>query len=378
MIKSKIHYCYPSITQLEKEYAYDAAQNGWGENCYKYIDKFESNFKNYLGVDYAIATSSCTGAIQMGLHALDIKEGDEIILADTNWVATLAPIIHLGATPVFVDILEDSWCLDPQLVEKSITSKTKAIIAVHLYGNLCNMKELLKIGKKYNIPVVEDSAEALGTVYNSKKAGSIGLFGTFSFHGTKTITTGEGGMFVTNDKALYDRVLTLSNHGRHKNESKQFWPAEIGYKYKISNIQAALGCAQVERIQELIDRKRHILNAYKDKFKNIKCIKMNPEPIGTINGAWMSNIVFSKDTSITAEILFESFQKENIDARMFFSPLSSTPPMSKYKESGKSNINSFSIASRSINLPCYHDMSEQDINRVTDVIFNILNKYDCS
>ena len=144
MIKSKIHYCYPSITQLEKQYASDAAQNGWGENCYKYIDKFESNFKNYLGVDYAIATSSCTGAIQMGLHALDIKEGDEIILADTNWVATLAPIIHLGATPVFVDILEDSWCLDPQLVEKSITSKTKAIIAVHLFGFTCDILRIKK------------------------------------------------------------------------------------------------------------------------------------------------------------------------------------------------------------------------------------------
>ena len=377
-MKSKIHYCYPSITQLEKKYAADAAENGWGDNCYKYINKFESNFKNYLGVDYAIATSSCTGAIQMGLHALGVKTGDEIILADTNWVATLAPIIHLGATPVFVDILEESWCLDPQLVEKSITPKTKAIIAVHLYGNLCDMEELLKIGKKYNIPVVEDSAEALGAVYNSKKAGSIGSFGTFSFHGTKTITTGEGGMFVTNDKVIYDRVLTLSNHGRIKGETKQFWPTEIGYKYKISNIQAALGCAQLERIQELTDRKRYILNTYKDNFKNIKCIKMNPQPEGTINGAWMSNIVFSNNTSITSEILLEAFKKENIDARIFFPPLSSTPPMSNYKESSKSNINSFSIASRSINLPCYHDMSEEDIDRVTGVIFSLLSKYDCS
>ena len=143
-------------------------------------------------MQYAIATSSCTGALHMGMHALNIGTGDEVIMADTNWVVTAAPIVHLGAKPVFVDILPNSWCLDPKQVEAAITPKTKAIVAVHLYGNLCEMHELLAIGERHDIPVIEDAAEALGSIYFGKRAGSMGHFGAFSFHGTKTITTGRG------------------------------------------------------------------------------------------------------------------------------------------------------------------------------------------
>ena len=149
-----------------------------------------------------------------------IGPGDEVILADTNWIATAAPIVHLGAKPVFVDILPDTWCIDPALAEAAITPRTKAIIAVHLYGNLCDMDRLLAIGEKHGIPVIEDAAEAIGSVYHGKRAGSMGEFGAFSFHGTKTLTTGEGGMFVTNDAELYERVLTLSNHGRARGQTR--------------------------------------------------------------------------------------------------------------------------------------------------------------
>ena len=192
----KIPYTKPSITELEVEFATDAAANGWGERCYDYIIRFEEAFKNHLGVNFAIATSSCTGALHMGMHALGIGPGDEVIMADTNWVATAAPIVHLGAQPVFVDILPDSWCLDPEKVEAAITPKTKAIVAVHLYGNLCDMEALLAIGQRNGIPVIEDSAEAIGSIYYGRRSGTMGRFGAFSFHGTETITTGEGGMFV--------------------------------------------------------------------------------------------------------------------------------------------------------------------------------------
>ena len=194
--KPRINYTKPSITQLEVAYAADAAKNGWGNACYGYINKFEELFANHLGVKHVIATSSCTGALHMGLYALEIKKNDEIILADTNWIATASPITHLGATPVFVDILLDTWCLDPQKVESAITNKTKAIIATHLYGNLCEMNELIEISKRYKIPIIEDTAEGIGSSYNGKKAGTFGLFSTFSFHGTKTVTTGEGGMLL--------------------------------------------------------------------------------------------------------------------------------------------------------------------------------------
>ena len=151
---AKILYSKPSITELEIEYVRQAVSDGWGENCYEFVSKFESSFKNYLGVRHAVSTSSCTGALHMGMHALGIKPGDEVILADTNWVASVAPIVHLGAKPVFVDILRDSWCIDPELVESAITSRTKAILAVHMYGNLCNMNRLLDISKRYNIPLI--------------------------------------------------------------------------------------------------------------------------------------------------------------------------------------------------------------------------------
>ena len=221
-----------------------------------------------MNVKHAVATSSCTGALHIGLSALGIGPGDEVILADINWIASAAPITYLGAKPVFVDVFPDTWCIDPQKVEAAITSNTKAIIAVHLYGNLCDMDILLAIGAAHNIPVVEDAAEAIGSVYHDRRAGSMGAFGVFSFHGTKTITTGEGGMFVTNDDEIHEKVVSLSNHGRVLGESKQFWPHSIGFKYKMSNLQASIGCAQMERIDELVAKKRLIFKAYEREFRH--------------------------------------------------------------------------------------------------------------
>ncbi len=257
----------------------------------------------------------------MGMAALGIGAGDEVILADSNWIASVAPVVHLGATPVFVDILPDSWCLDPELVEAAITPRTKAILAVHLYGNLCHMDQLLAIGERYGIPVIEDAAEAIGSVYHGRRAGSMGCFGAFSFHGTKTLTTGEGGMFVTNDADLYERVLTLSNHGRARGQTRQFWPDVVGYKYKMSNIQAAIGCGQMERIEELVSRKRYILDCYRRELLCVDGVRMNPEPSGTINGAWMPTILIEKSGSEAVEQLKFKFSTENIDARVFFSSI---------------------------------------------------------
>ncbi|MEO8000051.1 MAG: DegT/DnrJ/EryC1/StrS family aminotransferase, partial [Gemmatimonadaceae bacterium] len=324
-MKQRIPYTRPSITELETTYATDAAMNGWGDRCYEYIARFEKSFAEHLGVSYAIATSSCTGALHLGLAALGVGAGDEVILADTNWIATAAPITHLSATPVFVDVLADSWCIDPARVEAAITDWTKAIVVTHLYGNVCDMDALLAIGAKYNIPIVEDAAEAVGSEYRGKRAGSMGAFGTFSFHGTKTITTGEGGMFVTNDAELFERVLTLSNHGRARGQTKQFWPDAVGFKYKMSNVQAAIGCAQIERVQALVDRKREIMAIYRRGLSDIVGVRMNPEPIGTVNGAWMPTVVFDKETGVTREMLQAAFAEENIDARVFFHPLSSLP-----------------------------------------------------
>lgn len=365
----KIPYTLPSITELEVQYAADAAANGWGEHCYDYIVRFEEAFNAHLGVKYAIATSSCTGALHMGMHALGIGMGDEVIMADTNWVATAAPTVHLGAKPVFVDILSDSWCLDPEQVEAAITPKTKAIVAVHLYGNLCDMDALLAIGERHGIPVIEDAAEAVGSVYHGKRAGSMGRFGAFSFHGTKTITTGEGGMFVTNDPDLYEQVLTLSNHGRARGQTKQFWPDMVGFKYKMSNIQAAIGCAQLERIETLISAKRRVFRFYHDRLKDLP-IRMNPEPEGCTNGYWMPTFVAEDGIPFNRDDLIGELKAKGVDARVLFWPLSSTPAGGR--KALEISYLSERIHLRALNLPSHGDLSDQDASFICNTIHTYL------
>lgn len=364
----KIPYTKPSITNLEVEYACDAAATGWGDKCYEYIHKFEKAFARYLGVKHCIATSSCTGAMHMGLHALGIGPGDEVILADTNWIATASPIVHLGAKPVFVDILSNTWCIDPEKVKASINSRTKAVIATHLYGNLCEIEQLKQICSDANINLIEDAAEAIGSSIGTKKAGTMSEFSTFSFHGSKTITTGEGGILATNNSEIYDKAFTLSNHGRSKNQNKQFWPDEVGYKFKMSNVQAAIGLAQLKRIETLVLRKRAILEQYKYNLKDLTAVFMNPELSGTINGAWMPTAVFDKSLGIDQKRLLQVFTEQKIDARVFFWPLSSLP---MFKEN-LLNRNSYDIPTRSINLPSFHDIRDDQINQISEIIIKLV------
>jgi len=363
-MKLRIPYTRPSITEAEVRAATEAAADGWGERCYESIARFERGFAEHLGVRHAIATSSCTGALHLGMAALGVGPGDEVVLADTNWIASAAPIVHLGATPVFVDIRPDSWCIDPALAERAITTRTKAILAVHLYGNLCDMDALRAIGARHGIPVIEDAAEAIGSEWHGRRAGSMGRFGTFSFHGTKTITTGEGGMFVTDDDALFERTLTLSNHGRARGQTKQFWPDMLGFKYKMSNVQAAIGCAQLGRVSELVARKRAILAGYRARLGALPGVSLNPEPAGTVNGAWMPTAVFAPSTGVTRERLQRAFADEHVDARVFFHPLSGLAMFTPCP----ANVHAWDIPGRAINLPSYHDMTEDELDRVAAVV----------
>ena len=368
-MKPRIPYTRPSITEAEVRAATDAARDGWGDRCYEDLLRFERGFAAHLGVRHAIATSSCTGAIHLGMAALGIGDGDEVILADTNWIASAAPIVHLGARPVFVDIDPESWCIDPAAAERAITPRTKAIVAVHLYGNLCDMDALRAIGARRGIPVIEDAAEAIGSVWHGRRAGSMGRFGTFSFHGTKTITTGEGGMLVTDDDALAELATTLSNHGRARGQVKQFWPDMLGFKFKMSNVQAAIGCAQLARVEELVARKRAILDGYRRRLEGTNGIALNPEPAGTVNGAWMPTAVFDRSTGVTRERLQAAFAVENVDARVFFHPLSSLPMFTPCPQ----NRNAWDIPGRAINLPSFHDITEDEQDRVAAVLRDCLH-----
>lgn len=364
---SRIYYTKPSITELEQRYAADAAAHGWGERCYEYIDRFERMFAEHLGVPHTIATSSCTGALQLGLAGLGIGAGDEVIVGDINWIASVAPVVHAGATPVLVDVLPDTWCVDPAAVEAAITPRTKAIIAVHLYGNLCDMDRLLAIGERHGIAVIEDAAEAIGSIWHGRRAGSMGRFSTFSFHGSKTVTTGEGGLFATGDAALYERVLTLSNHGRARGETRQFWPSMVGFKFKMSNLQAAIGCAQMERVDELIAGKRRVFEAYRARLADLP-LQLNPEPEGTVNGYWMPTFVVNADVRFDRDELLRSFGDQGIDGRVFFWPLSMLP----MHRQNPANRCAYSLFWRAMNLPSYHDLTDSEVDRVSACVRRLL------
>ncbi len=368
--EKKIPINKPSITEKEISYVDDAIRNGWGEKCYDYINRFENFFAGYQETKFALATSSCTGAIHLALMAMGVKADDEVIVPEISWIASVEPVLYIGAKPIFVDVLQDTWCIDPQKIREAITSKTKAIIVVHLYGNVCEMEEIMKIAEEHNLMVLEDAAEGLGSEINGLKAGSIGHAGVFSFHGTKTLTTGEGGMLVTNDESIFEKSKVLNDHGRNPKdpENKMFWMRDYGYKYKMSNIQAAIGMAQIERIEELVAKKRQIFKWYADLLNDIPG-KMNAEHVGTKNSYWLPTIVFDSSLNFDREKFFDFMKLNNIDSRPFFYPLSDLPMF----ESQKENTIAYDIYSRGINLPSFHDITFEEVLRVCGFIKNFIH-----
>lgn len=364
-MNEKIVIAKPSITDLEIGYVEDAIRNGWGDKCYDYIQKLEKTFANYIGVKYSLATSSCTGAIHIALAAINIKDGDEVIVPEITWIATAAPITYLGAKPVFVEVLADTWCIDPAKIEAAITVKTKAIIAVQVYGNLAEMDEIKKIASKHNLFLIEDAAEALGSEYKGRRTGSLGDIGVFSFHGTKTITTGEGGMLVTDNKTLFAKVKSLADHGRVPEEEKLFYPHQVGYKYKISNLQAALGYAQISRIEELVEKKRQIFEWYVTELKDIKA-NFNYEQQYARNSYWMPTILIDNMSEEKRNNLIKNLKNKGIDTRPFFYPLSLLPMFDSKPE----NKVAYSIYKNGINLPSFFEITRAQVRKVSGTLMN--------
>ena len=359
---TKAHVTLEDIKLISK-----ASKDGWGKNHSKYINLFSQRFKKIHNIKFCIPTSSCTGALHIGLMSLGLNAGDEIILSDTNWIAPAAIIKVLNLKPVFADINMKTWCIDPNDVEKKITKKTKAIIITHLYGNLCDIPAFKKIYKKYKIPIFEDAAEALGSKFNNKLSGTFFHSGYFSFHGTKTITTGEGGAIITNNENFYKKALLISNQGRDLKNYSNFSPVEIGLKYKMSNLQGALGFSQLKRINKIIKKKIYIFKRYKKNLKEYKdIIQMNYADRFNQNSYWMPTIVLNIN-NINYEIVKDYFKKNNIDIRPFFRPLSSLRMFAKTK-----NENSYNIFSRSFNLPSYNEMRDDHIDKVSKVLINFI------
>ena len=313
----------PSISSREAVYSFDAALNGWNSEWSKYLTKFETEFAKYVGAKYALATSSCTGALQIALMSLDIGPGDEVIVPDQTWVATANAVRYVGAIPVFADIELDTWNIDARSIESLITPKTKAIIAVHMYGHPARMSEILQVAHKHNLKVVEDAAPAIGAEWQGQRCGSFGNFAAFSFQGAKLLVTGEGGMLVTNDDALYDKAKKIWDQGR--NPSKVFWIDGDGVKFKMSNIQAALGLGQLERADELIEMKRRLFSWYEDGLVDVKHITLNKEVEGARSIYWMSSLFLDEAAPLSRDELMKQLKTRNIDTRPVFPAISQYP-----------------------------------------------------
>lgn len=364
----------PWITEHEIKVVEDAMRNGWyWPDAYYYVETFQKEFAKYHNREYGIMTPNCTTAIHLLLTAMGIKDNDEVIVPDCTWIASVAPIAWLRAKPIFCDIDPLNWCLDPESVEKAITPKTKAILVVDLFGNMPLMDELFEIAEKHGIPVVEDSAEALGSVYKGKKAGKFGIGSVFSFHRTKTITTGEGGMLLLDDGDLYERAMFLRDHGRSKDIA--YYNTEVAYKYMPFNLQAALGYAQFQRIDELVAKKREIYYKYKEHLASIEDLELNAEPEGVVNGAWVTGLVFGKSHNMTKEKAMKKLTELGLPTRPFFYPLSSLPAFPNAERIYRSkNPNAYDISSRGINLPCAFNLSDEQIATYSNGLRKILGR----
>lgn len=354
----------PWITQKEIDYVTDAVTNAWYSNANIYHDRFEKAFATYVGRKYAISLPSCTSGLHLALLSLGVGTGDEVIVPDITWIATSAPISYVGATPVFADIDELSWCLSAESFAQRITPKTKAAIIVDLYGNMPDMDAILEIAAKHGIAVIEDAAEAIGSEYKGRKAGSFGEVSTFSFHGSKTLTTGEGGMLVTDREDIYQRCLFLRDHGRDP-QSKMFWNTEVAYKYKMSSMQAALGLAQLERIEELINRKREIFGWYKEYLKDLDILYLNHEGENVKNTYWMVTAILDQSLGVKKEYLIERLQEQSIDARPFFYPLSTLPAYQGIlPEPQPQNTVALSLSPFAVNLPSALNLTQQQVHYI--------------
>ncbi len=367
----------PWITQKEIDYVTDAVANAWYGNANIYHERFEKAVAEYLGVRHAVALPSCTSAIHLSLLALGIGPGDEVIVPEATWIASAAPITYVGAIPVFADIDPWTWCLSDKSLEEWITPRTKAMIPVDLYGNMPDMDAIREVAHRRGIAVIEDAAEAIGSEYKSMKAGSFGDTGVFSFHGSKTLTTGEGGMLVTDREDVYQRVLVLRDHGR-KPGDRMFWNTEVAYKYKMSSMQAALGLAQLERIDELISRKREIFGWYRGQLAGATGVTLNHETPGTVNTYWMVTAILDEKLGIDKRRLMEVMAERGIDCRPFFHPLSSLPAyehLPQAQQARQRNLVSYRISPYGINLPSSLNMTEEKVRYVCNAVKDVLQEH---
>jgi perosamine synthetase len=303
----------PNLGGKELEYVKDCISSNWISSIGKYVTRFEEMFASFCGTDHAVATSSGTAALHLALLSLDIASGDEVIMPDLTFVASANAVMYCGARPVFVDSDKMTWNIDPAGIEKSITRRTRAIMAVHLYGHPCDMDAITSIADKHGLRVIEDAAEAHGAEYRQKRVGGIGDLGAFSFYGNKIVSTGEGGMITTNSSELAEKIRLLRDHAMSR--TKRYWHDLSGYNYRLTNIQAAIGVAQMEQIDNFIEMKRRNASLYNSLLEGMDFITLPPEADMCKNVYWMYSVLIRDNFGMHRDEVMEKLKEKGIDTR---------------------------------------------------------------
>lgn len=319
---STIPVCRPVLDGREREYVLDALESGWISSQGDYITRFEDAFARQCDARYGVACCNGTAAIHLALAALDIGPGDEVVIPALTLIAS-ANMVHLtGAKPVLVDVCPDTWCLDPRLIESAVTPRTRAIMVVHLYGHPCDMTPIMQIARQHGLAVIEDAAEAHGALYHGRPVGAIGHLGVFSFYGNKIITTGEGGMVVTNDAALAERLRLLRNQAFGPT---RFVHHHVGFNYRLTNVQAAIGLAQCERLEEKVRRKREVAAIYNNLLAGDPDLQLPVERAGCRNVYWMYGVVLRPGFGRGRDEVMAMLASGGVETRPFFVPMNCQP-----------------------------------------------------
>ncbi len=362
-----IHMAGPDVKEADIQYVLDALRNGWyGKDAYRYVEAFERDFADYHSRAYALMTPNCTTAIHLVLEALGIEPGDDVLVPESTWVGSSAGIRHGGAREVFMDVEESTWCSSARTLEAARTDRTRAAIVVDLYGSMPEWNEIEEWSASHGIPVIEDAAEALGGEFDGRRAGNFGIASVFSFHRTKTLTTGEGGILLTDDQRLFERCRFLRDHGR---EPGSYFNTEVAFKYMPSNLMASLAYGQLQRIDELTGAKHHVFHLFRDLLADLPEVCLNPEPEGTVNGAWATGVVFTAESGLTGAAAMAFLAERGVPSRPFFYPLSSLPAYADVDTGGPDkNPIAYDLYERGMHLPCALDMTDPQVEYIASVV----------
>lgn len=376
MENKKIYLASPHMSDegYEKEFVKEAFDTNWVAPLGENVNKFEEELENYVGAKHAAALSAGTAAIHMALKALDVKQGDIVFCSSLTFSATANPITYQNATPVFIDSEADTWNMDPKALEKAFEKypNPKAVVVVHLYGTPAKIDEIKDICDKHNVPLVEDAAESLGATYKGKQTGTFGKYGIFSFNGNKIITTSGGGMLVSDDEERIAKVRFWSTQAREK--ARHYEHNEIGYNYRMSNIVAGIGRGQLKVLDQRISKKTQIYNTYKEAFKDIPEIEMQPIPENSKPNHWLSVFIIKESSNVKPLDIMVALENENIESRPVWKPMHMQPIFEgcDYIQVEENSV-SEDLFNRGVCLPSDTKMTKEEQERIIKIIRGCFN-----